>query len=42
MLNGKNIRAKHRCKKLENKMYGPFEVIDTGKNGRYCKLKLPD
>lgn len=42
MLNGKNIRAKHRCKKLEDKMYGPFEVINTGKNGRYCKLKLPD
>jgi len=42
MLNGKNIRAKHRCKKLENKMYGPFEVIATGKNGRYCSLELPD
>jgi hypothetical protein len=42
MLNGKNIRAKHRCKKLQHKMYGPFEVIDTGKNGRYLKLKLPD
>jgi len=42
MLNGKNIRAKHRCRKLEDKMYGPFEVIETGKNGRYCKLPLPD
>jgi hypothetical protein len=41
MLNGKNIRAKHRCKKLEDKMYGPFEVVNTGSNGRYCKLKLP-
>jgi hypothetical protein len=41
MLNGKNIRAKHRCKKLEDKMYGPFEVISTGSNGRYCKLELP-
>jgi hypothetical protein len=30
MLNGKNIRAKHRCKTLEDKMYGPFEVIDVG------------
>jgi hypothetical protein len=34
MLNGKNIRAKHRCKKLEEKMYRPFEVINTGSNGR--------
>jgi len=42
MLNGNNIRAKHRCKKLEDKMYGPFEVIETGKNGRYCKLRLAD
>jgi len=42
MLNGKNIRAKHRCKKLEDKMYGPFEVIHTGKNGSYSKLKLPE
>jgi hypothetical protein len=42
MLNGKNIRAKHRCKKLEDMMYGPFEVIETEKNGRYCKLKLSD
>jgi hypothetical protein len=23
-------------------MYGPFEVVNTGKNGRYCKLKLPE
>jgi len=42
MLNGKNIPAKHRCKKLEHKMYGPFEGLATGKNGRYCSLKLPD
>jgi len=42
MLNGKNIRAKHRCKNLGDKMYGPFIVIATGKNGRYCILKLPE
>ena len=42
MLNGKNICAKHRCKQLEDLMYGPFEVVNTGKNGRYCKLKLPE
>jgi hypothetical protein len=42
LLNGWNIRAKHRCKKLEDKMLGPFEVISVGSNNRYCKLKLPD
>jgi transposase InsO family protein len=42
MLNGKNIRAKHRCKKLEDKMLGPFEVESVENNNRYCKLKLPD
>jgi len=42
MLNGKNIRTKHQCKKSEDKMYGPFEDIDMGKNARYCKLRVPD
>jgi hypothetical protein len=42
MLNGQNIRAKHRCKKFEDKMLGPFEVLSIGSNARYCKLKLPD
>jgi hypothetical protein len=42
MLNGKNIRCKGRCRKLEDKMYGPFEVISEGHNGRYCTLRLPD
>jgi len=42
MLNGKNIKAKHRYKKLEDMMYGPFEVLSTGKNNNYCKVKLPD
>jgi len=42
MLNGKNIRAKHRCKKLEDEMYGPFKVLSTGKNGRYCTIMLPE
>ena len=41
MLNGKNIRSKGRCKKLEDKMYGPFEILSVGHNGRYYKLKLP-
>ena len=42
ILNGKNICPKHRCKKLENKMYGPFEVKEMGKNWTYCKLPLLD
>jgi len=42
MLNGRNIRAKHRCKKLEDKMFGPFQILSVGKNLRYCKLDLPD
>jgi len=42
MLNGRNIRAKHRCRKLEDKMFGPFEILSVGKNQRYCKLSLPD
>jgi hypothetical protein len=42
LLNGKNIRAKHRCKKLEDKMLGPFEVVSVGSNNRYCMLKLPE
>jgi len=41
MLNGKNIRSKGRCRKLEEKMCGPFEVLSEGHNKRYCKLKLP-
>jgi hypothetical protein len=42
LLNGRNIRAKHCCKKLEDKMLGPFEVLSIWSNNRYCKLKLPD
>jgi len=41
MLNGRNIRAKHRCRKLEDKMFGPFEIISVGSNQRYCNLGLP-
>jgi len=42
MLNGRNIQAKHKCKKLENKMLGPFQVLSIGGNLRYCKLELPE
>jgi len=42
LLNGRNIRAKHRCKKLEDKMFGTFEILSLGSNQQYCKLELPD
>jgi len=29
MLHGRNIRSKARCKKLYNKMYGPFRVLSV-------------
>jgi hypothetical protein len=42
LLSGRNIWAKDRCKNLEDKMLGPFEVLLVGSNNRYSKLKLPD
>jgi hypothetical protein len=42
MLHGPNFRTEHWCKKLEEKMLGPFEVLSIRSNARYCKLKLPD
>jgi hypothetical protein len=42
MLSGKTIRSKESCRKFEDKMYGPFQVLTEGHNKRYCKLKLPD
>jgi len=42
MLNGRNIRAKGICRKLEDKTYGTFEVLYEGHNKPYCKLKLPE
>jgi len=41
MLNRRNIRAKHRCKKLEDKMLGPFKVLSVGSNQCCCKFRLP-
>jgi hypothetical protein len=40
MLNGLYIRAKHRWKKLEDKMLGPFKVVSVGSNHRYYMLEL--
>jgi len=41
MLNGKNIRSKGRCKKLDDKMYRPFKILSVRHNNWYCKLELP-
>jgi len=42
MLNGRNIWAKHWCKKLEDKMLWQFQILSIGSNVGYCKLKLPE
>jgi len=42
MLNGCNIRVKHRCKKLDNIMLGPLKVLSIASNLRYCNLMLPE
>jgi len=42
MIHGNIIQEKRRCKMLEDKMYGPFKVLSTRKNGRYWNIKLPD
>jgi len=42
MLNGWNIQAKHHCKKLDDTMLGPFDLVSVGSNKWYCKLMLPD
>jgi hypothetical protein len=41
MLNGSNIRTKRQCRKLDDKMYGPFKIIKVGGNKRWCRLELP-
>jgi hypothetical protein len=40
VLNGRIIEAQHRCKKLEDKMLGPFQFVSVGSDSRYCKLHL--
>jgi len=42
MLDGRYIRVKHRCKKLEDMKLGPFNVLSEGSNLHYCKLKLTE
>lgn len=40
LLNRKNIRSKGRCRKLEDKMYRPFQILSVGHNDCCCKLRL--
>lgn len=42
MLNEQNIRARHICKKPENMMRRPSEVLSVGRIQRHCKLKFPE
>ena len=42
MLDGRNIRTKRQCRKLEDKLYGPFQISKVGSNKRWCRLKLPE
>jgi len=41
IVNGKNIRLKGRCRKLDHKMYAPLKISFRGHNDWYCKLELP-
>jgi hypothetical protein len=40
MLNRKNIKTRHAARKLEHKMYGPFEVLDII-SPTAVRLRLP-
>jgi hypothetical protein len=41
-LDGRNIRTKEQCRKLEDTLYEPFQISKLGSNRRWCRLKLPD
>jgi hypothetical protein len=32
MLDGRIIRTKRQCRKLEDKLYGPFQISKVGRN----------
>jgi hypothetical protein len=40
MLSGKNIRTRRRCKKLDHKLHGPFEITEV-LSGTAVRLNLP-
>jgi hypothetical protein len=42
MIDGRNICTKRQCRKLEDKLYGPFQISKVGSNKRWCRLKLPE
>src|SRR5258705_655509 len=42
MLDGRHIKTKRTCRKLDAKMYGPFKILKVGSNKRHCKLELPE
>jgi hypothetical protein len=41
MLDGRYIKTKRACRKLDAKMYGPFKITRIGSNKRHCQLELP-
>src|ERR1700737_755468 len=41
MLDGRNIRTKRQCRKLDDKLYGHFKITKVGSNKRWCRLELP-
>ena len=42
MLNGKNIRTRRAVKKLDAKLFGPFNVVRlVGQGGQSVELELP-
>jgi hypothetical protein len=42
MMTGKNSRTKNQCHTLEDKMCGPFRVIETGRKERGSAIQLLD
>ena len=41
MVDGRYIKTKRACRKLDAKLYGPFKVLRVSLNQRSTKLKLP-
>ena len=42
MLDGRYIKTKRACRKLDAKLYGPFKVLRISSNRRSAKLELPN
>ena len=41
MLDGRHIKTKRACRKLDAKLYGPFKILRMAPNHRSAKLELP-